>query len=119
MAFESTAEHARTLLALRATHTALPPSDAPVQLIARDAAADVDTLLAFTVDESVIDTLAAWPSARLAVYSPRPDTVRELLAERGVEENSYSLHEALVRGQARSKPSRHTAVNTGADGSAK
>jgi hypothetical protein len=90
-----------------------------VQLIARDAAAGVDTLLAFTVDEAVIDTLAAWPSARLAVYSPRPDTVRELLAERGVEVNSYSLHEALLRGQARSKPSRRTAANTGADGSAK
>jgi adenine-specific DNA-methyltransferase len=119
VAFEATHEHARTLLALRATHTALPPSDAPVQLIARDAAAGVDTLLAFTVDEAVIDQLAAWPSARLAVYSPRPDTVRELLTERGVEVNSYSLHEALVRGQARAKPSRRVAANSGADGSAK
>ncbi len=119
VAFEATNEHARTLLALRATHTALPPSDAPVQLIARDAATGVDTLLAFTVDESVIDQLAAWPSTRLAVYSPRPDTVRELLAERGVEVNSYSLHEALVRGQARNRPARRTAANTGADGSAK
>ena len=108
VAFEATAEHARALLALRTTHCALPPAtDADaVQLIARDAAAGVDTLLAFDVDDAVIETLANWPSPRLAVYSTRPDTVAELLGARGINVNSYSLHDALMRGQARSKPLR-------------
>ena len=112
VAFEATAEHARALLALRTTHCALPPAtgaDAAVQLIARDAAAGVDTLLAFEVDDAVIETLANWPSPRLAVYSTRPDTLAELLTARGVNVNSYSLHDALMRGQARSKPVRASA----------
>ena len=119
VAFEATAEHARALLALRTTHCALPPSAAAVQLIARDAAAGVDTLLAFEVDDAAIETLAAWPSPRLAVYSTRPDTVAELLGARGINVNSYSLHDALMRGQARSKPVRGQAMSEPARGSAK
>jgi adenine-specific DNA-methyltransferase len=110
VAFEATSEHARALLALRATHSALAPSDAPVQLIARDEAAGVDTLLVMHVDEAAIDALATWPSVRLAVYSPRPDTVAELLAARGRAVNSYSLNETLVRGQARSRTSSPNAA---------
>ena len=119
VAFEATAEHARALLALRATHCALQPSADAVQLIARDAAAGVDTLLAFEVDDAVIETLAAWPSPRLAVYSARPDTVAELLGARGINVNSYSLHDALMRGQARSKPVRGQAMSEPTRGAAK
>ena len=85
-----------------------------MQLIARDAAGGVDTLLAFEVDDAVIETLANWPSLRLAVFSTRPDTVAELLTARRRTVNSYSLNEALMRGQARSKPVKAKAINGGA-----
>jgi len=103
VAFEATAENARALLSLRTTHSALPPSDAPVQIIARDVAAGVDTLLVPRVDDEAIDLLEAWPSPRLAVYSPRPETVAELLNAKGRAVNSYGLDEALLRGQTRSR----------------
>jgi len=103
VAFEATAENARALLSLRTTHSALPPSDATVQIIARDVGAGVDTLLVPRVDDEAIKLLEAWPTPRLAVYSPRPETVAELLNAKGREVNSYGLDEALLRGQTRSR----------------
>lgn len=101
VAFDARSEHARALLAMRLTHSALPPGDAAVQLIARDAANGIDTVLVSEVDDATLDALLHWPSPRLAVYSNRPDSVRELLQERGRSVNSYSLVDALLRGQAR------------------
>jgi hypothetical protein len=68
-----------------------------VCLIAGDAQTAV--LLCAAVDENTIATLAAWPAERLAVYSPRPATVRNQLEQRGLSVNSYSLLDALLRGQ--------------------
>ncbi len=106
VAFEATNEHSRALLSLRVGQAALPPSTSQVQIIARDVSSGVDTLLVTVVDEAAIEALVAWPSARLAVYSSRPDTITELLSERGREVNSYSLHEALLRGQTPSRRHR-------------
>lgn len=103
VAFDATTENARALLSLRTTHSALPPSDATVQIIARDVGAGVDTLLVPRVDDEAINLLEAWPTPRLAVYSPRPETVAELLNAKGREVNSYGLDEALLRGQTRSR----------------
>jgi hypothetical protein len=47
----------------------------------------------------VIKELVNWPAERLAVYSPRPDTVRQRLESQGITVNSYSLLDALLRGQ--------------------
>jgi len=56
------------------------------------------------VDGETPDALAAvlkQPDvARLAVFSPRPATLAEQLAARGVAANCYSLLDALMRGQA-------------------
>lgn len=103
VAFDASSEHARALLAMRLTHSALPPSDAGMQLIARDAANGIDTVLVNEVNDVTLDALLHWPSPRLAVYSNRPDSVRELLQARGRTVNSYSLVDALLRGQARQR----------------
>ena len=52
----------------------------------------------------MIEQLAHWPAERLAVYSPRPDTLRQQLESRGITVNSYSLLDALLRGQMTLKP---------------
>ncbi len=100
--FETEAAHAFQLLALRLSHCALPFNDAPVQHIAR--AGDCDLLLCTQVDADTLDTLADWPRqhgvARIAVYSARPESLREALDARGVDVTCYSLHDALHRGQA-------------------
>ena len=99
LSFDATPAHAGQLLALREFGAALPAAalDRPVCLIAGDAQTAV--LLCAAVDENTIATLAAWPAERLAVYSPRPATVRNQLEQRGLSVNSYSLLDALLRGQ--------------------
>ncbi|WP_300440505.1 site-specific DNA-methyltransferase [Zoogloea sp.] len=101
LAFEASPEHAMQLLGLRELHAAIPPGHGPVRQIAGDARLAV--LACFDVDENAIDTLAAWSAERLAVYSFRPDTVRHLLEQRGITVNSYSLNDALRRGQVTSQ----------------
>jgi hypothetical protein len=58
------------------------------------------------VDPETIAALAHWPQqqgvARLAIYSPRPTTLAEQLAARGIEANCYSLLDAILRGQTNS-----------------
>lgn len=110
--FDASIEHARTLLSLRFAQQALPPptKETAVQLIARGHG--VDILLCMDVTDEAIAALAAWPSERIAVYSPRPETVAELLHARGRDVNSYSLYEALVQGQARAKQARAVATET-------
>ena len=68
-----------------------------VKLIATTA--DLSIALCRDVTAETIDELANLQGARLAVYSPRPDTVLELLEARGKSVNSYSLADALMRGQ--------------------
>ncbi|WP_295385244.1 site-specific DNA-methyltransferase [uncultured Thiodictyon sp.] len=99
VAGDATAAHAAQLLALRELGGAIRADaiDPQVCQIAGDARLAV--LLCATVDDAVIARLAAWPAERLAIYSARPDTVRQLLEERGIQVNSYSLLDALLRGQ--------------------
>lgn len=56
-------------------------------------------LLCSEVNPDTLAQLAAWPAERLAVYSPRPDSVRDYLLSQGRDINSYSLLDALLRGQ--------------------
>ena len=55
----------------------------------------------------VLDALAALPAAygvaRLAVFSARPKALAALLQERGIEANTYSLTDALLKGQVNAK----------------
>lgn len=97
VAFEASADHAALLLALRELQ-ALPPQTAgAVRQLAGDA--QLALLLCPEVTPQTLQTLASWPAERLAVYSPRPDTVRDWLQQAGKPANSYSLLEALLRGQ--------------------
>ena len=65
---------------------------------------DCAVLLCERVDDATLAELAAWPArtgvARLAIYAPRPKTLAEQLAARGIEANCYSLLDALLRGPA-------------------
>jgi adenine-specific DNA-methyltransferase len=97
VAFDASTEHAYQLLKLRLSQHAGPLPAGPVMPLAEDG--EVAALLCPEVTAAAIEQLAAWPAARLAVYSPRPDTVAEALASRGRTVNSYSLLEALLCGQ--------------------
>ena len=97
VSFDTKPEHIFQLLSLRETRTATLPDGASIQRVAGNG--EVDILLCAEVNEEVIEQLANWPAERIAVYSPRPDTVRQQLESRGITVNSYSLLDALLRGQ--------------------
>jgi adenine-specific DNA-methyltransferase len=96
--FDATPAHAAQLLSLRYQQAAIRPSQAKVQLIASDG--QVAVVLCSSVDEDSIAQLLAWPCERLVVYSARPATVQNCLAQAGKSVISYSLHDALLRGQS-------------------
>lgn len=66
------------------------------------------TVVCHQVTPQAVDELAALPAlangARLAVYSPRPTSMANLLAARGIEANTYAISDALLRGQLRNHP---------------
>ena len=100
--FEADAAHACQLLALRRFGEIRPLPPGPVKFLGQSG--DCAVLVCERVDGETVAALAAWPqrhgAARLAVYSPRPTTLAEQLAARGIEANCYSLLDALLRGQA-------------------
>ena len=99
--FEIDAAHAFQLLALKRLGVVCTTSDGAVHRLGR--VEDCELLVCNEVNADSIAVLAAWPDqhgvSRLAVYSTRPETLREQLAARGVEANCYSLMDALLRGQ--------------------
>jgi len=103
VAFEATPAHAVTLLYMK--NAAVAPvgiAQKAIQVIA--IGSDWLTVLCLDATPDALDTLAALPAqhglARLAVYCPRPNALAALLAERGVQANTYSITEALLRGQS-------------------
>jgi len=96
--FEGTAMHAAQLLSLRYCQkaSAYAPDDSILQL-AFDG--ELAVLLVVRVDDEILKRLAEWPARRLAVYSGRPDSIADHLARYGKAANSYSLLDALLRGQ--------------------
>jgi len=64
-----------------------------------------------------VDALAALSAQQgarsLAVYCERPKALQALLAERGITANTYSITDALLKGQ-----SRHSAAPLGANAQA-
>ena len=99
--FEIDAAHAFQLLALKRLGVVCAVTEGAVQRLGR--VEDCELLVCVDVNAETIATLAAWPQqhgvARLAVYSTRPETLREQLSARGVEANCYSLMDALLSGQ--------------------
>ncbi|WP_043647917.1 site-specific DNA-methyltransferase [Chitinilyticum litopenaei] len=103
--FDATPEHAAQLLSLQHNRAAfagisLQPNKgngSGLIPIAFDGQAAV--LLLPDPDEAALAALLALPAARLVVYSPRPETVRQLCEDAGRPVVSYSLHDALLRGQ--------------------
>ena len=63
------------------------------------------TVICHAATPEAVNALAALPVrhglARLAVFCPRPKALAALLAERGVEANTYSIADALLKGQVR------------------
>jgi adenine-specific DNA-methyltransferase len=80
-----------------ATLPFLSAANSTVRWIAGDN--QLAVLLCSEVNPDTLAQLAAWPAERLAVYSPRPDSVRDYLLSQGRDINSYSLLDALLRGQ--------------------
>ena len=106
VAFEATPEHASVLISMRETATApVDRAQAAIQVIAING--DWLTVLCSQTTPEVLDALAALPAAhgvaRLAVFSARPKALAALLQERGIEANTYSLTDALLKGQVNAK----------------
>jgi adenine-specific DNA-methyltransferase len=104
VAFEATPEHVTTLISMQ--NTAAAPVEravAAIQIIA--IGGDWLTVICHTATPEAVNALAALPAqhglARLAVFCPRPKALAALLAERGVEANTYSIADALLKGQVR------------------
>jgi adenine-specific DNA-methyltransferase len=104
VAFEATTDHATTLISMQ--NTAVTPvecAQAAIQVIAKSG--DWLTVICHAATPDALDALAALPAqqglARLAVFCPRPKALAALLAERGVEANTYSIADALLKGQVR------------------
>lgn len=112
VAFEATPEHAAVLLSLR--EVAGAPVDTAVALHVIAQSGDWLTVLCVhtTPDTpaALAALLAAHGMARLAVFCPRPKALAALLAERGIEANTYSLTDALLKGQVSAKTPRKTAT---------
>lgn len=102
--FEANTEHVFQLLCLREARVAKSPDAGSIRQVAGNG--DVAVLLCTEVTPKVIKELASWPAERLAVYSPRPDTVRQRLESQGITVNSYSLLDALLRGQTTARNSQ-------------
>jgi adenine-specific DNA-methyltransferase len=100
--FEATPQHAALLTALRdAGCVPAEPSDAPLQVVAKGS--DWLTVFCAKATPKAMNELAALPArhgvARLVVYGPRPKAMAELLQERGIEAVTYSITDALLKGQ--------------------
>jgi adenine-specific DNA-methyltransferase len=107
VAFEATPAHAATLIFMREAAVAPVERATPaINVIA--IAGDWLTVLCAQVTPETLDALVALPAAhgvtRLAVFCPRPKALAALLAERGVEANTYSITDALLKGQVNAKP---------------
>ncbi|MDD2712302.1 MAG: site-specific DNA-methyltransferase [Simplicispira sp.] len=115
VAFEATPEHASLLISMRETATApVDSAQAAIQVIAING--DWLTVLCWQATPEALDALAALPAihgaARLAVFCPRPKALAALLQTRGIEANTYSLTDALLKGQVSAKAK--TPTQTGA-----
>lgn len=95
-------EHAFQLLALKRLGVARSAPGGEINRLGR--VDDCELLVCGKVNAATLKTLAEWPAqsgaARLAVYTLRPETLREKLAAQGVQANCYSLMDALLGGQA-------------------
>ena len=91
-------DHAFQLLALKRLGVALTPSGGEIKRLGR--VEDCELLVCGKVNAATVKALAGWPNksgaARLAVYTLRPETLREKLAAQGVQANCYSLMDALL-----------------------
>lgn len=99
--FEIDVAQAFQLLALKRLGVMCSVPEGAVKRLGR--VQDCELLVCSEVNSAAIELLAGWPEkhnvARLAIYSTRPDTVREQLAARGVEANCYSLMDVFLSGQ--------------------
>ncbi len=106
VAFEAAPEHASMLISMRETASApVDSAQEAIQVIAING--DWLTVLCWQATPQALDALAALPAAhgaaRLAVFCARPKAMAALLAERGMEANTYSLTDALLKGQVSAK----------------
>ena len=99
--FEATQEQVYLVLGLKRLNGIRAMPEGKLKWLGR--LGDCDVLLCEEVNATTIKALAAWPketgAARLAVYSPRPVTMREQLAALDIEANCYGLLDVLLRGQ--------------------
>ncbi len=103
LSFEATPEHAGQMLALRLYGSARPVVEVAAGVRLLGLADDCAHLLLPEVNAGVLDRLQQWLSesgaARLAIWSPRPESLRAALAGRDIEANCYGLLDLLMRGQ--------------------
>lgn len=95
---DATPEQAFQILKLRTTLSTQSMGDGPIKHISVND--DLAVVYLPEVNPAVIKALIALPQPRLAVYSPRPQTVAEKLESSGKQGNSYPIGDVIIAGQA-------------------
>ena len=102
--FEATEEHAFQMLGLRLYASAAQAAEVAPGVRRVSQSGDCAHLLLPEVNAAALAALENWlptsGAARLAIWSPRPDSLASALATRGIEANCYGLLDALLRGQS-------------------
>ncbi|MBV5332889.1 site-specific DNA-methyltransferase, partial [bacterium] len=102
--FEATEEHAFQMLGLRLYASVQKAVEVAPGVRRVSQSGDCAHLLLPEVNANVLAELESWlptsGAARLAIWSPRPDSLAAALAARGIEANCYGLLDALLRGQS-------------------
>jgi adenine-specific DNA-methyltransferase len=104
VAFDATPAHASTLIYMQNTALAhVLHSQEAIEVIA--ISDGWLTVLCQQATPEAVDALAALSAQQgacsLAVYCARPKALQALLAERGITANTYSITDALLKGQSR------------------
>lgn len=98
--FELDTSHAFQWLSMQRFSVVQPFAQGSIQHVGR--AGDCDIFVCGDVNASTVDAfverVAANAAHRIAVYCLRPETLREALAARGIEANTYSLLDTLLAG---------------------
>lgn len=93
---ENLAGYALQILSMRNSGGVSLQQEAKIKIASSNA--DLSVVVCEEVNQALIDKLRAWPAEKLAIYSSRPNSIKEGMAGSGKVVNTYSLMDVLVSG---------------------
>lgn len=93
---ENLARYALQVLSIRNSGGVSLQQEAKIKIASSNA--DLSVVVCEEVNQALIDQLRAWPAEKLAIYSSRPNSIKDGMAGSGKVVNTYSLMDVLVSG---------------------